>query len=89
LVVGAAGFQLIHFFMRQQASSTVQEEDMVGLPGAVTVAIPSNGLGQVVLEVKGRRLFPSARATTDTSIEEGAQVRVVRSAGSQVVVERL
>jgi membrane protein implicated in regulation of membrane protease activity len=89
LVVGFAGFQLIHYFMRQQASSTVQEDEMVGLLGAVTVPIPSNGLGQVVLEVKGRRLFPSARATTDASIGEGAQVRVVRSSGSQVVVERV
>src|ERR1035438_1971427 len=38
LVVGFAGFQLIHFFMGQQASSTVQEEDMVGRLGSVTVA---------------------------------------------------
>src|ERR1017187_4354740 len=88
LVVGFAGFQLIHFFMHQQASSTVAEEEMVGLLGAVTVPIPSNGLGQVVLEVKGRRVFPSARATTAVAIEEGAQVKIVRSAGSQVVVER-
>jgi membrane protein implicated in regulation of membrane protease activity len=88
LVVGAAGFQLIHFFMRQQASSTVQEDDMVGQLGSVTVAIPPNGIGQVVLEVKGRRVFPSARATTAAAIDEGVQVKVVRSSGSQVVVER-
>jgi membrane protein implicated in regulation of membrane protease activity len=89
LIVGYAGFQLIHFFMRQQASSTVEETDMVGLLGTVTVSIPQNGLGQVVLEVKGRRVFPSARACSDAVIEEGTQVKIVRSAGSQVVVERL
>jgi membrane protein implicated in regulation of membrane protease activity len=88
VLVGAAGFQLIHFFMRQQASSTVMEEEMVGRLATVTVPIPSSGLGQVVLEVKGRRIFPSARATSDAAIEEGAQVKVVRSSGSQVVVER-
>jgi membrane protein implicated in regulation of membrane protease activity len=88
VLVGFAGFQLIHFFMHQQASSTVQEDEMVGQLGTVTVPIPSSGLGQVVLEVKGRRIFPSARASSDIAIEEGAQVKVVRSTGSQVVVER-
>jgi membrane-bound ClpP family serine protease len=88
-LVGLAGFQLIHFFMHQQASSTVEEEEMVGHLGTVTVPIPSSGLGQVVLEVKGRRVFPSARANSAAAIEEGAPVKVVRSTGSQVVVERL
>ncbi len=88
LAVGFAGLQLIHFFTKQQASSTVLEDEMVGLLGTVSVPIPSSGLGQVVLEVRGRRVFPSARATTDAAIEEGAQVKIVRSAGSQVVVER-
>lgn len=88
LAVGYVGFSLIHFFMRQQVSSTVEEEEMVGLVGQVTVAIPAGGLGQVVLEVKARRVFPSARAAGEVAIEEGTPVKVVRSLGSQVVVER-
>jgi membrane protein implicated in regulation of membrane protease activity len=86
--VGFAGFKLIGFFMQQQASSTVQEEDLIGHQGQVSIAIPPGGVGQVELTVKGQRRFVTARAATDVAIEEGAQIKVTRSAGSQVVVEK-
>ncbi len=89
LVVGFAGFKLIEFFMHQQASSTVAEEDLVGTTGQVSVAIPAGGVGQVGLTVKGRRVYPTARAAGSAAIEDGAQVKVVRSAGNEVIVERL
>lgn len=89
VVVGFAGFKLIEFFMQQQASSTLAEEDLVGALGQVSVAIPAGGMGQVGLTAKGRRLYPSARAAGNAAIEEGAQVKVVRSAGNEVVVERV
>ena len=88
-VVGFAGLKLVGFFMQQQASSTVTDEDLVGTVGQVSVAIPAGGLGQVGLTVKGQRIYPSARAAGDAAIEDGAQVKVVRSAGNQVVVERI
>ena len=88
-VVGFAGIKLIGFFMQQQASSTVADEDLVGTVGQVSVAIPAGGLGQVGLTVKGQRVYPSARAAGDAAIEDGAQVKVISSAGNQVVVERI
>ena len=56
--VGFAGIKLIGFFMQQQASSTVAEDEMIGIIGQVTVPIPAGGLGQVVLVVKEQRVFP-------------------------------
>lgn len=89
VVMGYAAFKLIQFFMRQQSSSTVGDDDMVGVVGEVSVAIPKGGIGQVGLTVKGQRRYPSARATGETAIEEGVAVKVVHSAGNTVTVERL
>ena len=89
MLVGYAGFTLIHMFMKQQASSTVSDEDLVGVVGQVSVAIPAGGLGQVGLTARGQRHYPSARGLRDEAIEEGAQVKVIRSAGNQVVVEKV
>ena len=89
LVVGFAGFKLIEFFMQQQASSTVAEEDLMGAVGQVSTAIPDGGVGQVGLTVKGRRVYPSARAAGGAAMEEGTQVKVVRSAGNEVFVEKV
>ncbi len=88
-IMGYAGYSLIHMFMRQQASSTVSDEDMVGILGQVSVAIPAGGLGQVEVLVRGKRHYPSARALREEAIAEGAQVKVVRCAGNQVVVEKI
>jgi len=90
LVVGFAGYKLIMFFMGQQASSLVESEDMVGAIGQVSVTIPPGGVGQVSVAVREKRIYPMARAASaDISIEQGAQVKVVRSAGNTVYVEKL
>jgi len=87
-LMGYAAFKLIQFFMRQQSSSTVGDDDMVGVVGEVSVAIPKGGIGQVGLTVKGQRRYPSARCVGETAIEEGVAVKVVHSAGNTVTVER-
>lgn len=90
LVVGFAGYKLISFFMGQQASSIMEAEDLVGAIAQVSVAIPSGGVGQVSVAVGEKRIYPMARAAAaDAPIEEGAQVKIVRSLGNVVYVEKL
>jgi membrane-bound ClpP family serine protease len=88
LVVGTAGWQLMRVFWKQQASSTVTQEDMKSVLGEVKIAIPEGGIGQVALVTRGQRLYPRARSADGKAIEEGAFVKVVESAGDCVVVER-
>lgn len=88
-LMGFAAFKLIQFFMRQQSSSTVADDDVVGVVGQVSVAIPKGGVGQVGLTVKGQRRYPTARAAGDATIEEGVAVKVIHSAGNTVTVERI
>ena len=88
--VGFAGYKIISFFMRQQASSAVESEDLVGVVGQVSVAIPANGVGQVSVTVRDKRMYPSARASdAGGAFAEGERVRVVSSSGNAVYVEKL
>ena len=88
-VVGFAGYKLIYFFMRQQSSSLLSAEELTGATAEVSVAIPADGVGQVNVVLNEKRLHPMARASAaGVSIEEGARVKIVRSAGNTVYVER-
>lgn len=89
LVVGFAAYKLISVFMGQQSSSIIEPDALVGAVGQVSVGIPDGGVGQVNVVVKEKRLYPMARAASAGAIGEGEQVRIVRSMGNTVVVERL
>lgn len=89
LIVGFAGYKLISLFMSQQSTSTVEADDLVGVIGQVSVSIPDGGVGQVSVVVNEKRLYPMARAAAAGAIGEGTQVRIVRSTGNTVVVEKL
>jgi membrane protein implicated in regulation of membrane protease activity len=88
-VVGFAAYKLISLFMGQQSSSGIEAEELVGIVGQVSVAIPDGGLGQVSVVVKEKRVYPMARAASAGVIVEGTEVRIVRSTGNTVYVERL
>lgn len=89
LVVGYAGYKLISLFMGQQSSSLIEADELLGAVGQVSVGIPEGGVGQVNVVVKEKRLYPMARAVSAGAIGEGEQVRIVRSMGNTVFVERL
>ena len=85
---GALAHQLLKFLWRQQSDSTVAETDFIGKSGEVKIAIPPSGLGQISIEVKGKRMYLPAREIGGDSIEEGAQVFIVESASGAVIVHR-
>ena len=88
LGVGTVSYQFLKFLWRQQASSSVVAADFVGKVGEVKTAIPASGVGQISIEVKGKRLYLSAREIGDDPVEEGAQVFVVESSPEIVTVHR-
>ncbi|MBI1744897.1 hypothetical protein HYR54_17780 [Candidatus Acetothermia bacterium] len=69
----------------QQASSLIEDRDLVGVEGRVTVAIPENGIGEIACAIgtQGARRLARARQ----AISEGAIVRVKEVHGDTVVVE--
>ena len=88
LGVGALAHQLLKFLWRQQSDSTVAETDFIGKSGEVKTAIPPSGIGQISIEVKGKRVYLPAREIGGDPIEEGTHVFIVESGPETVIVHR-
>ena len=88
LGVGLSGWQFIKLLLRQQGSSTVSSEDLVGKTGKVITAIPFSGIGEISVVVKGQLLHFMAREIGGDAIEAGLEVFVVES-GDEVLTVHL
>jgi membrane protein implicated in regulation of membrane protease activity len=73
----------------QQASSLVEDCDLVGRVGRVTVTIAPGAIGEVSCTVKAQTARRLARSLGAEPIAEGAIVRVVEVQGDVVVVEAM
>ncbi len=71
----------------QQASSLVEDGDLVGLIGRVTVTIAPGAIGEVSCTVKAQTARRMARSLGHEAIAEGSIVHVVEVQGDVVVVE--
>jgi membrane protein implicated in regulation of membrane protease activity len=71
----------------QQASSLVEDSDLVGLIGRVTVTIAPGAIGEVSCTVKAQTARRMARSLGAEPIADGAIVRVAAVQGDVVVVE--
>ena len=67
-----------------ESTDTFSLQDMVGSSGRVSVAIPANRFGTVLISFAGAS--HNMTATADTEIPAGKQVNVVAVAGTNLVV---
>jgi len=79
---------LVALAFKQQASSVVTDEDLVGLEGVVITSIPTNGMGEVSLEIKGQRKYFPARTTDNSSCDDGSVIKVKQIISGHMVVEK-
>jgi membrane-bound ClpP family serine protease len=86
--LAALMYLVLGLFYRQQASSLVSASSATGNSGTVTVTIGEGSVGEVSLCVEGQYNTYSAVALDGQSIAKGQVVRVVRTMGSQLVVEK-
>ena len=86
--LGGLMYGILRIFYRQQASSLVPTSSAVGCSGTVTVSIGANSLGEVSLDLQGQYATYLARSTDGSPIPKGLSVRVVKTVGSQLVVEQ-
>ncbi len=73
----------------QQASSLIEDRELPGLTGMVTVAIAEGGVGEVTCRLKGQTTRRVARAASRHAIPEGALVKVREVQGDALLVEPL
>lgn len=88
VVAGLLGAGVVFGAFRalRQAESTTSFslEDMVGSTGQVSVTIPANRFGSVLISFAGSS--HNMTATADTEIAAGRQVKVVAIAGNNLIV---
>jgi membrane protein implicated in regulation of membrane protease activity len=89
LLLGGAMYGVLSLFYRQQASSLVSTNSAVGCTGRVTVSIGESAQGEVALELEGQYSTFVASSADGKPIARGQSVRVVRTMGSQLVVEKV
>jgi len=90
MLLAMAGLAFIRFFYRQQVSSLVSSEQVIGTTGTVSTSIsPGGGVGEVSLVIAGIQTTRTAIGDGGEPISQGSIVRVVRLVGSHVVVEKV
>lgn len=76
LLGAAAAWWLSRAIRGAESNTAVSGSDLVGSTGAVVLAIPENGLGEVAVTRHGERISLSATATAP--VPRGALVRIVQ-----------
>jgi membrane-bound ClpP family serine protease len=89
VALGGIMYAILLVFIKEQASSLVPGDAVIGCIGVVTTSIDSNAVGEVGVSAGGEYRNYSARATGAQSIEKGRRVRVVQIAGGVLLVEEI
>ena len=71
----------------QQASSLIEDRELPGLTGMVTVAIPEGGVGEVTCRLKGQTTRRVARGASRQGFAEGSVVKVREVHGDVLLVD--
>ena len=89
VVVAVFTFYVFAMIFREtQSTSNVRLDDMIGLPGDMTVGInDENPIGQVVFAAKGRRQVAMARSADGKPIEKNRKVNIIRADNNYVYVQ--
>jgi hypothetical protein len=86
VVMSSAVFQFAKVLYSQQASSELRMTGLIGTTAEVSVAIPKNGVGQVVVYKGGERTEHIARSANGGAIARGLPVTIMSIGGDAVSV---
>ena len=79
------GFSVLLY--RQQGSSGYRPEELVGKTAETVIPIPENGLGQVVVPIRGGNSSLAARSEDGVGIPSGKSVQIVGFSGTTAIVK--
>jgi membrane-bound ClpP family serine protease len=86
-VLGGIMYGIMNLLMSQQSDSLISTDQTIGKTGTVIVEIGVASLGSVDIMLSGQNRNYLARSVNNVSIPKGSEVVVVRTNGSEVVVE--
>jgi membrane protein implicated in regulation of membrane protease activity len=81
-------YQFARFLYSQQASSELRITRLIGLHAEVTVSIPPNAVGEIIVTAGGERTAHIARSNDGGAIAAGTEVVITSLLGQSVVVRR-
>lgn len=82
MLIGFAGWAIFRFFLSQQASYHVTQDEFVGKRANLRVGIPSEGVGEIFIEHAGRNQTVDVKSESGSSIPSGTLVEVVSVNGN-------
>ncbi|OGF58400.1 MAG: hypothetical protein A2Y62_15040 [Candidatus Fischerbacteria bacterium RBG_13_37_8] len=89
IVLAALGWFILRIFFQQQASTPMTTGSLVGKSAEVIVAIPANGLGQILSSDNyNRNVYLSARSESNEPIPLNTMVEIVSISGNSAVVKK-
>jgi membrane protein implicated in regulation of membrane protease activity len=88
LVLATPVYLFAAFLYKQQATSELRSQDLIGQLARVVVAIPAGGVGQVRCRIGEELVDKVARTNDGQQVPENSSVRVEEVLGEVVIVRR-
>jgi membrane protein implicated in regulation of membrane protease activity len=88
-VSGGAYLLLGLLYQKTQAGSEFRDDQVVGRSAEVSLAIPGDGVGEIVFSVKGSRNIAPARSEDGKAIPKHSTVKITRSGSGTLYVKKL
>ncbi len=89
IVLGAIMYVILLLFVKEQASSLIPAESVIGCIGVVTTSIDKNAVGEVGVSAEGDTATIRRGRRARNASKKGRRVRVVRMAGGVLFVEEV
>jgi membrane protein implicated in regulation of membrane protease activity len=86
VIFGGLVFYLGRLLYRQQSSSSITDEHLIGRSAQVVVAIEAGAIGQIACRIAEERVEKIARSRDGAAIPLGAIVVIESVAGDSVIV---
>lgn len=87
ILIGLFAWWLMSQAFKQQASSMVTSQDLIGKIALVNIPITLHSLGEVSLEVRGQRKAYQAKSWDGNPIKLNSSVKILEDRGVFLVVE--
>ena len=82
IIMGVIGWSVFNFFLSQQASYRVTQQEFIGKRANLRVGVPADGLGEIFIEHAGRNQTVDVKSESGEAIASGTRVEVVSVSGN-------
>ncbi|MFH2034956.1 MAG: NfeD family protein [Candidatus Zixiibacteriota bacterium] len=89
VVLGSIGYLILRMFYASQASSTIDDSDIIGQQANLIDMIDNTRNGQISCIIRGREFTFLARSSDGQTINKGAIVKITGKTGNIVTVEKV